>query len=72
MGVAPSRIDVMTGISGVTFEQAWPSRLTVAIEGLTVPVIGRDELFRNKAASGRPKDLADLAALGAPPLSKKS
>jgi hypothetical protein len=62
----------MTGISGVTFEQAWPSRLTVAIEGLTVPVIGRDELLRNKAASGRPKDLADLAALGAPPLSKKS
>jgi hypothetical protein len=72
MGVAPSRIDVMTGISGVTFEQAWPSRLTVAIEGLTVPVIGRDELLRNKAASGRPKDLADLAALGAPPLPKKS
>jgi hypothetical protein len=72
MGVAPSRIDVMTGISGVTFEQAWPSRLTVAIDGLTVPVIGRDELLRNKAASGRPKDLADLAALGAPPFSKKS
>ncbi len=72
MGVAPSRIDVMTGISGVTFAQAWPCRVTVAIEGLTVPVIGRDELLRNKAASGRPKDLADLAALGAPPEPKKS
>ena len=71
MGVAPTRIDVMTGISGVTFEQAWPSRVTVAIEGLTVPVIGRDELVRNKAASGRPKDLADLAALGASQASKK-
>ena len=67
MGVAPSRIDVMTGISGVTFEQAWPSRVTVAIEGLTVPVIGRDELLRNKAASARPRDLADLAALGGTP-----
>jgi hypothetical protein len=33
MGVAPSRIDLMTGITGVTFEQAWPSRVTVAIEG---------------------------------------
>jgi hypothetical protein len=71
MGVAPTRIDVMTGISGVTFEQAWPSRVTVAIEGLTVPVIGRDELVRNKAASGRPKDLADLAALGASQASKR-
>ena len=64
MGMAPSRIDVLTGISGVTFDQAWPSRVTVAIEGLTVPVIGRGDLLRNKAASGRPKDLADLAALG--------
>jgi hypothetical protein len=64
MGVAPNRIDVITGISGVTFDEAWPSRVTVAIEGLTVPVIGRDDLLRNKAASGRPKDLADLAALG--------
>jgi hypothetical protein len=43
----------------------------VAIEGLTVPVIGRDELVRNKIASGRPKDLADLAALGASHASKK-
>jgi hypothetical protein len=71
MGVAPSRIDVITGISGLTFEQAWPSRITVAIEGLTVPVIGRDDLLRNKAASGRPKDLADLAALGASQSAKK-
>ena len=71
MGVAPSRIDVITGISGVTFDQAWPSRVTVAIEGLAVPVIGRDDLLRNKAASGRPKDLADLAALGTSQATKK-
>jgi hypothetical protein len=71
MGMAPSRIDVLTGISGVTFDQAWPSRMTVAIEGLMVPVIGRDDLLRNKAASGRPKDLADLAALGTSQTTKK-
>jgi hypothetical protein len=71
MGVAPSRIDVITGISGLTFDQAWPSRVTIAIEGLTVPVIGRDDLLRNKAASGRPKDLADLAALGKAPVAKR-
>jgi len=66
IGVAPSRIDLMTGITGVTFEQAWPSRVTVAIEGLAVPVLGREDLLRNKSVSGRPKDLADLAALGGP------
>jgi hypothetical protein len=71
MGVAPRRIDVLTGISGVTFDDAWLSRVSVAIEGLTVPVIGRDDLLRNKAAAGRPKDLADLAALGAHQLPKK-
>ena len=60
-----------TEISGVTFDQAWPSRMTVAIEGLMVPVIGRDDLLRNKAASGRPKDLADLAALGTSQATKK-
>jgi hypothetical protein len=45
--------------------------MTVAIEGLMVPVIGRDDLLRNKAASGRPKDLADLAALGTSQTTKK-
>jgi hypothetical protein len=71
MGVAPRRIDVMTGITGVTFDQAWPSRVTVAIEGLSVPVIGRADLLRNKAASGRPKDLADMAALGTAQAAKR-
>ena len=72
MGVPPSRIDIMTGISGVDFEEAWQSRVTVAVEGLSVPVIGRECLLRNKAASGRPKDLADLAALDVKPVRKGS
>jgi hypothetical protein len=41
------------------------------LNGLAVPVIGRDDLLRNKAASGRPKDLADLAALGEDQSAKK-
>jgi hypothetical protein len=65
MGVPPNRIDILTGISGVTFDQAWAARVSVAIEGLSVPVIGRGHLVRNKAACGRPKDLADLVMLRA-------
>ncbi len=63
MGVPPSRIDVLTGISGVTFPEAWPDRVTIMVEGTEVPVLGRAALLRNKAAAGRPRDLADLAEL---------
>jgi hypothetical protein len=60
IGVAPNRIDILTGITGVLFEEAWANRLTVRIDDRVVPVIGRAELIRNKAATGRPKDQADL------------
>lgn len=63
IGVAPTRIDLLTGVSGLTFDEAWPSRISVTLEGLPVPVIGFDELLRNKEASGRPQDLADAAWL---------
>ncbi len=63
IGVAPARIDLLTGVSGLTFDEAWPSRISVTLEGLPVPVIGFDELLRNKEASGRPQDLADAAWL---------
>jgi hypothetical protein len=64
IGVAPARIDLLTSISGVTFEEGWATRITVPIGGLQVPVIGRDRLIQNKRAAGRPRDLADLADLG--------
>ncbi len=63
IGVAPNRIDVLTSIDGVTFEDAWPARLIVRIEGLEVPVLARHHLIRNKKTSGRPQDLADVARL---------
>jgi len=65
IGVAPTRIDILTGISGVLFEEAWPNRLTVTIDEQVVPVLGLAELIRNKAATGRPKDQADLVWLRA-------
>jgi hypothetical protein len=60
IGVAPRRIDLLTFIDGVDFDEAWPHRITAELEGLRIPVIGRDHLIQNKRASGRPKDLHDL------------
>jgi len=63
IGMPPNRIDLLTTISGVSFDEAWPRRTTVALWGLTVPVIGREDLVTNKRAVRRPQDLADLAEL---------
>lgn len=63
IGVAPARIDIMTGISGLEFEDAWPGRISVRLADLDVPVIGREALVRNKRSAGRPRDLADIAEL---------
>lgn len=63
MGVPPVRIDVLTQISGVTFEQAWPGRIEAVLGGLRLPFLGLRELVRNKRASGRVKDLQDIELL---------
>ena len=63
LGVTPRRIDILTGIDGVEFGEAWPNREQVAMEGIDVGVIGRADLIRNKKVSGRPQDLADVARL---------
>jgi hypothetical protein len=63
LGVEPNRIDLMTSISGVSFEEAWQSRVRAALDGIEVDFIGREELIRNKRASGRSKDLIDVDEL---------
>jgi len=64
IGVEPGRIDVLTSISGVRFEDAWPRKVQANFaEGLRCSVLGLDELLQNKRAAGRPQDLADVAAL---------
>jgi hypothetical protein len=63
VGLPPSRIDILSSISGVTFEDAWPGRLDVRIDALIVPVLGRADFITNKTATGRPKDLSDLTLL---------
>ena len=61
IGVAPIRIDILAGIDGISFEDAWPRRVEANLGTLTVPVLGLADLATNKRAAGRPKDLADLA-----------
>lgn len=65
IGVSPRRIDILTSITGVEFEDAWEGRESVEYEGLEIPVLGREHLIRNKRAMGRMRDLADLAELEA-------
>lgn len=63
LGRLPYRIDVLTGISGVSFATAWKHRTVIATELGELAVIGLAELRANKLAAGRPKDLADVALL---------
>ncbi len=64
LGVEPNRMDLMTSITGVSFEEAWQSREYASLDGVEVPFISRELLKRNKAAVGRKQDLADLDYLG--------
>lgn len=63
IGVAPRRIDIITGASGLHFEAAFEHSIEVDIEGLQIHILSLDDLILNKRASGRTKDLADAEAL---------
>jgi len=63
LGRKPWGIDILTGIDGVSFEEAWASRESVIFHGLELFIIGRDALIKNKRAAGRKKDLVDVALL---------
>ena len=63
IGLPPRRIDLLTEISGVSFDEAWASRMTAQVEGRTVGFLGRAELLKNKQAAGRVKDIADVERL---------
>lgn len=64
MGQPPRRIDVLTQVSGLEFQAAWPGHIAAPFaEGLTYPVIGLDDLLINKRAADRLQDRADVEAL---------
>ncbi len=63
IGVAPRRIDFLTSIDGVEFDDAKNDHLTINISGIEIPVISVANLIKNKKATGRPKDLLDIECL---------
>lgn len=66
LGYPPNRIDLLTSMKGVTFEEAWERRVEDLFGQEKVAFINKSELIRNKEAVGRPQDLADVAALRVP------
>lgn len=63
LGQPPNRIDILTSISGVSFQEAWSTRVAGDAGGHSVNFLGWDALIRNKTASGRDKDQADVKTL---------
>ena len=59
----PNRIDLITSIAGVGFEEAWAGDVAGTIDGIDVPFLGLEELIRNKESTGRLKDMSDADAL---------
>ena len=66
IGLPPRRIDLLTAITGVSFESAWATRIAAQLGGRSVSVLGREALLENKRAMGRAKDLPDLKLLEKP------
>lgn len=64
MGVPPVQLHVMSAISGVSWDDAQTDAVVANLGGHDVRILGRASLIRNKRAAARPKDLADLDALG--------
>ncbi len=63
LGFLPARIDLMAAVSGVEFTSAYGLRLEVNLDDIRINVINRCDFIRNKRATGRPKDFADLKEL---------
>ena len=63
IGVAPRRIDIITRIDGVTYDEANDDKIIVEVEGLLLPVLSLDNLIKNKLATGREKDELDAKYL---------
>lgn len=63
IGVPPGRIDILTRLTGLTFEEAWPGRLRQDVGDVQADFIGREAFIRNKRATGRAKDLGDIEGM---------
>ena len=64
LGRAPNRIDLLTSVTAVSFEEAWKTKVQTELDGLPVWVISKELLVKNKLATGRRQDLADVERIG--------
>ncbi len=60
IGVAPRRIDIITHIDGIDFKSAYQSKQEIEIENLQIPFLSKEDLIKNKQATGRKKDILDI------------
>jgi hypothetical protein len=63
LGVEPCRIDLLTGVDGLNFDEAWQKKVSVSIGELMLYVLSKVDLLRNKLATGRDKDRGDIVWL---------
>jgi len=63
LGYPPLRIDILNAISGVDFDEAFNNKIQGNVDGLTINIINITEFIKNKEATGRQKDLGDVASL---------
>ncbi|MFH2113448.1 MAG: hypothetical protein ABIJ86_02930 [Spirochaetota bacterium] len=63
LGVVPSRVDMLTSISGVAWPLAWQHRQEARYGSVPIFFLGRDDFIDNKRSTGRPKDMGDIALL---------
>lgn len=63
IGIMPRRIDIITHIDGVDFKDAYAAKLVIETEGLKIPFLSKENIIKNKLASGRPKDRLDVEYL---------
>jgi hypothetical protein len=64
LGQPPNRIDLLTSLTGLTAEETWPSVEPGELDGINVFFLGRAALIKNKKATDRPRDRADVDELG--------
>jgi hypothetical protein len=63
LGVEPCRIDLLTGVDGIEFDEGWQHKVSITIDDLEIDILSKEDLLRNKLATGRDKDQGDIVWL---------
>lgn len=63
IGVEPCRIDILTSIDGIEFDEAWKNKVNLIVDEIAIYILSKADLLKNKLAAGRDKDQGDIAWL---------